>query len=389
MGHDIQLKAGTAEPEVLGLQFAAGTDPMWIFDRESHVFLDVNEIAVQRYGYSRQEFLSMTTLDIGPTTDIPNLLRSPFHYRPQGNSTAQRRRYQAKNGTVFPVVITSWKLTFHGRHAELVRARTDALVDTGVSSGASENRVGFCAEPLRPPATKASMGRALLICDDTGAIRQITDSMQQFAIEVEVCNETPMALRLLNRNKFEAVIVDFGLEGAVEALQQIRLTPSNRTAVTFAVTDAQTPASQELQSNFVIRRPLSPASVGRTLKAAFGLIVRERRRSFRCPIRVPAVILTDGREFNCQVINISESGMAIAGSPAIKPGELVKVVLTLPGQHDHFTIESEVCWYDEKGRAGLRSRLISSEQQSVLQEWLAAKLEEDLPEEVASQFRKH
>jgi hypothetical protein len=32
--------------------------------------------------------------------------------------------------------------------------------------------------------------------------------------------------------------------------------------------------------------------------------------------------------------------------------------------------------------------LISSEQQRVLQEWLAAKLEEELPESVASQFRK-
>jgi PAS domain S-box-containing protein len=389
MRHHVQLKAGTAEPEVLGLQFATGTDPMWIFDRESHVFLDVNEIAVQRYGYSRQEFLSMTTLDIGPTTDIPNLLRSPLHYRLQGDSTAQRRRHQAKNGTVFPVAITSWKLTFHGRQAELVRARTDALVDTGVSNGASQNAVGFCAEPLRPPATKASMGRALLICNDAAATRQVTESMQQFAIEVEVCDETLMALRLLNRKKFEAVIVDLGLERAAEILQQIRLSPSNRTAVTFAVTDAQTPTSQELQSNFVIRKPLSPTSVGRTLKAAFGLIVRERRRSFRCPIRVPAVILTDGREFNCQVINISESGMAIAGSPSIKPGGPVKVVFTLPGQHERFTIESEVCWYDEKGRAGLRSRLISSDQQTMLQEWLAAKLEEDLPEDVASQFRKH
>ena len=80
--------------------------------------------------------------------------------------------------------------------------------------------------------------------------------------------------------------------------------------------------------------------------------------------------------------------MAIAESPWLKPGDQIEVLYTLPGQHVRFTVESEVCWYDQKGRAGLRSRLIPSKQKSALQEWLAAKIEEDLPESVALQFRK-
>ena len=62
--------------------------------------------------------------------------------------------------------------------------------------------------------------------------------------------------------------------------------------------------------------------------------------------------------------------MAIAESPALKPGGQVKVVFTLPGQIDFFTFDSEVCWYDDKGRAGLRSLTIPSEQHSTLQNWL-------------------
>jgi hypothetical protein len=80
--------------------------------------------------------------------------------------------------------------------------------------------------------------------------------------------------------------------------------------------------------------------------------------------------------------------MAIAQSPVLKHGGQVRVLFTLPGQQVRFTVESEVCWYDETGRAGLRSLAIPAGQKSVLQEWLAAKLEEDLPESVASQFRK-
>ena len=63
--------------------------------------------------------------------------------------------------------------------------------------------------------------------------------MQLFAISTEVCNEVSLALRQLDRRKFEAVIVDLGLAQAGEILEQIRLSPSNRTAVTFAITDPQ------------------------------------------------------------------------------------------------------------------------------------------------------
>lgn len=241
---------------------------------------------------------------------------------------------------------------------------------------------------MSSPGTSASMGRVLLVCDDSAAIQQLAEGMQQLAIATEVCVDVDTALRLLNRQKFEAVIVDFGLVQAKEMLEQIRISPSNRTAVTFAITDPGKSGQFGIQPNFLIEKPLSATSVGRTLKAAFGLIVRERRRSFRCPIEIPAAIQSGGEESDCHVVNISEGGMAIAKSPSLKPGAQVKVRFTLPGELLPFKIDSEVCWYDEKGRAGLRSLLIPSEQKALLQQWLAAKLEEDLPESVARQFRK-
>jgi hypothetical protein len=246
---------------------------------------------------------------------------------------------------------------------------------------------------MSSPGIKAAMARMLLICKDSAAIQQVAEGTQQFAIATEVCNEVSMALRLLNRQRFEAVVVDFGLDQAGEMLEQVRLSPSNRTAVTFAIAGPQKSdplqvQPNQVQPNFWIERPLSVSSVGRTFKAAFGLIVRERRRSFRCPVTFPAAILASGKERNCQVVNISESGMAIAESGSLKPGGMLKVVFTLPGHVDPFTFESEVCWFDEKGRAGLRLVIMPPDQKSTLQQWLAAKLEEYMPEEVAVQFRE-
>jgi two-component system, cell cycle sensor histidine kinase and response regulator CckA len=96
---------------------------MWIFDRETLAFLEVNDAAVRQYGYSRAEFLAVTILCIRPPEDIPELLRQTPHPRPRGQSTAEPWRHKTKSGTVFNVTITSWELTFRGRPAELVLAR--------------------------------------------------------------------------------------------------------------------------------------------------------------------------------------------------------------------------------------------------------------------------
>lgn len=113
------------EVEVLGLRFAQNSHPMWIFDRETLAFLDVNDAAVWQYGYSRQEFQTMTILDIRPAADRPELIRKTRDPRQQGKSTAEKWRHRTKSGTVFPVTITSWELTFRGRPAELVLARRE------------------------------------------------------------------------------------------------------------------------------------------------------------------------------------------------------------------------------------------------------------------------
>jgi hypothetical protein len=241
---------------------------------------------------------------------------------------------------------------------------------------------------MSSPGTKAAMGRVLLISKDPAAIRQLSEGMQSFAIATEVCGEVSMALPLVSRQKFEAVIVDCAIGHAAEILEQVRLSASNRTAVTFAIAEPHKLASLQIHPNFVIEKPLSTGSVERTLKAAFGLIVRERRRSFRCPVAISASATIAGQHASCHLENISEGGMAIAELPSLRPGARLTVQFRFPGHPRLFAIESEVCWYDEKGRAGLRSLVIPPDQKAILQAWLAAKLEEDLPPAIASQFQK-
>ena len=56
------------------LLFRAHPEPMWVFNLESLRFLEVNDSAIRRYGYSREEFLAMTIESIYPPEAMPAML---------------------------------------------------------------------------------------------------------------------------------------------------------------------------------------------------------------------------------------------------------------------------------------------------------------------------
>jgi PAS domain S-box-containing protein len=101
--------------------YKANPHPMWIYDLETLTFLDVNDAAVQIYGYSEKEFLSMTIRNIRPSEDIPALLENISKVT-KGLDRAGTWRHVKKNGTLIHVEIISHTLTFMGKRAEMVLA---------------------------------------------------------------------------------------------------------------------------------------------------------------------------------------------------------------------------------------------------------------------------
>lgn len=231
-----------------------------------------------------------------------------------------------------------------------------------------------------------SVGAALVISTDSAVIRQFSHALQEFSIAPDVCRELATARHLLNHRKFEAVIVDLQLgQQAATILDDVRLSPSNRTSVTFLISQAGgCDSTLRARSLFVFERPVSPSSIRRTLKPACGLILRGRRRYFRCPIELPVVISRSGvPPLRCQSINLSEGGMALSTSVPLRPGDDLSVEFTLPGYPNAFLAEATVCWW-KTGHLGLRFIAFPQGQKPDLQTWLAEELEKILPEFVAA-----
>ena len=103
------------------LLFHRHPHPLWVFDRETLRFLDVNEAAIRHYGYSREEFLAMTIEAIRPAAELPEL-HTHLQHLPGGLAPPSSWRHKKKDGTIIDVEITSHDVELHGRPTRIVSA---------------------------------------------------------------------------------------------------------------------------------------------------------------------------------------------------------------------------------------------------------------------------
>ena len=106
--------------------FVNNPHPTWVYALDTLRFLDVNEAAIHRYGWSRDEFLAMTIADIRPREDVPALLASVSRLcdRPGGSTGPWRHR--DKRGRVRRAMVTFLSLPYLGHRARFIVAETFA-----------------------------------------------------------------------------------------------------------------------------------------------------------------------------------------------------------------------------------------------------------------------
>jgi two-component system, cell cycle sensor histidine kinase and response regulator CckA len=116
------------------LLFEANPNPMWVCDIGNLCFLAVNDAAVAHYGYSRDEFLSMTVGDVHPE-EIPFIERQDSSIKiPEASSTREVWKHVKKNGVTIDVEISSQAILFRGHKALLVLAHDITAVRNAESA---------------------------------------------------------------------------------------------------------------------------------------------------------------------------------------------------------------------------------------------------------------
>ena len=108
--------------EMFRLLFSHNPLPTWVIDRETLRFLEVNEAAVRVYGYSQEEFKSMTILDFQPEEEKTKMLS----YLKENSGDGLYRghwTHRKKDGKIIEVETTVHELEYSGKRVRLIVAQ--------------------------------------------------------------------------------------------------------------------------------------------------------------------------------------------------------------------------------------------------------------------------
>jgi len=215
---------------------------------------------------------------------------------------------------------------------------------------------------------------SLLVCSDDRAVRILRNVLGELEIHVEHCADTASAADKLAQHSFEAVIIDCDDERSFGLLKSVRSGQQNRKSVAIAIIDARTnlQTAFKLGANFVVYKPISTEKAKSSFRAARALLKRERRRSVRLEVNIPAYFrFQDGEGEQASISGLSEGGLSVrlANSPGKKSG-LIAFSFALPDTTTVIEATGTIAWQDSRGRVGIQFATLSEASHHSLKEWL-------------------
>ena len=148
------------------LLFQDNPNPMWVFDLETLEFLEVNESAIQHYGYSREEFLAMKMSDLRQTGKDIHLENAELSDEGHGRIWKHLR----KDGTLIDVEVTWTPMVFQNRFAALTM-----ITDITQRLRSEHHDEVFSKLSHRLSSAITASEAAMIICEASDAIFEWDD----------------------------------------------------------------------------------------------------------------------------------------------------------------------------------------------------------------------
>jgi diguanylate cyclase (GGDEF)-like protein/PAS domain S-box-containing protein len=261
-----QKQEADERSEEYRILFDNNPHPMWIYDLETLGFLKVNDAAVQLYGYTSEEFRSMTLRDIRPAEEIEAMEQAISNSACDDSVLISGPwTHILRDGRQIQAEVSSHGIHFEGRHARfslvqdvterqqlhhqlLHQAHHDML--TGLP-----NRTLLLDRMEQALAAAARRGRKVaVICMDIDRFKQINDTYGHSVGDVVL---KQVAERLRSRLRSVDTVARSGGEEFTIIAGDL-----------FAVSDAERIADDLLLS---LRKPIVADQYPIDLSASFGI----------------------------------------------------------------------------------------------------------------------
>ena len=216
--------------------------------------------------------------------------------------------------------------------------------------------------------------RALVVCPDQDSATLLTLILSELGMAAEHTPSISRGLELIDSQRFDAIILDYRADQrSDEFFARLRQSAKNRASLLIAIVDSNFNARPVfgLGANFVLYRPLSSDRTRISLRAARGLLRRERRRAPRASLGSTANVAYPGApELHAVLTDLSDGGTSIQSDKRLPPECKVYFEFALPGQEQLVRLSGEVAWQDASGRTGIRFLDVPQSSRRLMQTWL-------------------
>jgi CheY-like chemotaxis protein len=217
----------------------------------------------------------------------------------------------------------------------------------------------------------------LLFSNDGGVITVMSQVLRTFSIKTETCHELEFAVDAVAHRRLDAIIVDWhNTENPTRIVRSARKSsPNSSSTIVALVNPGDETHALLVGANFMIHKPADAEHASRCMRAAYGTMLQNRRRSARVTIDIPvSARVADIGMIEAHISDLSIGGLALRCGQPLQLDREVIVQFNLPDGGRRMHVTGKVVNANATGRAGIRFSFVPEDDLEALESWLATEL---------------
>lgn len=217
----------------------------------------------------------------------------------------------------------------------------------------------------------------LLFTNDAQVLAVMNEVLSNFSIATEVVQEFNTAVDAVTHRRLDAIIVDWqNTDQPTRVVRSARKSsPNNTSTIVALVNRGEETHALLVGANFMIHKPADADHAIRCMRAAYGTMLQNRRRSARVAVDIPVKArVSDVGVISARISDISVGGLALHCEQPLQINQEVIAHFSLSEGERRIQVAGKVVNANAAGRAGLRFSFVPEDDLECLETWLATEL---------------
>jgi|ERR1051326_1281306 len=216
---------------------------------------------------------------------------------------------------------------------------------------------------------------ALLLSTEPDSLGTAQRVLEGYGVTVKVAGSIAAANQLIKTTKFDLGVYDNDIPGALDLAGGGSVVANPRMIFGLMRNETLNNANGK-RVHFVMQKPFTADLFARSIRAAYGTMIRDRRISFRHPVQIKPLSAVLVHEKGNQplhaatILDVSQTGLCIQTLEILSQNATLELEFQLPESKEIIHATGSVMWTRASGRTGIKFSRIAAAEQKNLTAWL-------------------